>query len=258
MTEPVTPQAPFLARPRILRQRWLNVSFLHWAVDPQSISHLYPPGTEPDTFDARGYVGLVAFQMDFHGTFLETNIRLYSVDRTGRRGVVFLSLDANRLAFVVAARTVVGVPYRWARMAYAQHGSRRFYSSIVCWPKVTAASKLEVEVGDAWACGPLEHFLTARWGAHVERAGRTWYVPNEHPGWALRTAELIGFEGDGLLTSVGLAELSGRAPDHLAFSDGVPARIGLPVRATKPRAAQPVGRNHGAGNPSGGNLGGST
>jgi uncharacterized protein len=241
MPEAVTPQAPFLARPRIMRQRWLNLSFLHWAVDPQTISHLFPPETEPDTFGGRSYAGLVAFQMDFHGRFLETNIRLYSVDQTGRRGVVFLSLDANRLAFVVAARAVVGVPYRWARMAYAQERNRHSYSSIVRWPNVTAASTLEVQVGDAMTSGMLEHFLTARWGAHVERAGRTWYVPNEHPAWQLRMAELIGFEDDGLLASVGLPELSVRAPDHIAFSDGVSARFGLPY---------PVGRSHG-GNTSG-------
>jgi uncharacterized protein YqjF (DUF2071 family) len=90
-------------------------------------------------------------------------------------------------------------------------------------------------VGDALTCGPLEHFLTARWGAHTVRAGRTWYVPNEHPVWALRRAELIDFSDDGLLASVGLGDLSKRPPDHVAFSHGVAARFGLPVRSTTPR-----------------------
>jgi len=44
----------------------------------------------------------------------ETNVRLYSVDGTGRRGVVFLSLDANRLVVIATGRTVFGLPYRWA------------------------------------------------------------------------------------------------------------------------------------------------
>ena len=90
----VTPEAPILPWPRILRQSWLNLSFLHWAVKPASIAHLYPPDTEPDTFDGSSFVGVVPFQMAdtgfargpaFFGTFLETNVRLYSVDRTGRR-----------------------------------------------------------------------------------------------------------------------------------------------------------------------------
>src|SRR4029450_2941718 len=100
MAELVTPEAPILPWPRILRQNWLNLSFLHWAVGPASIAHLYPAGIEPDTFDGISYVGVVPFQMRYFGPFLETNVRLYSVDQTGRRGVVFLSLDTNRLDMV--------------------------------------------------------------------------------------------------------------------------------------------------------------
>jgi uncharacterized protein YqjF (DUF2071 family) len=166
---------------------------------------------------------------------LETNVRLYSVDATGRRGVFFLSLDTNRLAMVAGGRGVFGVPYRWARMSYRSIGDRRIYTSTLRWPGVAASSSIEVRVADSLACGPLEHFLTARWGAHTERVGRTWYVPNEHPVWALRRAELIDFTDDGLLASVGLGELSKRPPDHVAFSYGVPARFGIPRRSTTPR-----------------------
>ena len=92
MAELVTPEAPILSGPQILRQNWLNLSFLHWTVEPLSIAHLYPPDTEPDTFDGSSFVGVVPFQMAdtgfargpaFFGTFLETNVRLYSVDRNG-------------------------------------------------------------------------------------------------------------------------------------------------------------------------------
>jgi uncharacterized protein YqjF (DUF2071 family) len=84
-------------------------------------------------------------------------------------------------------------------------------------------------------CGPLEHYLTARWGVHIVRMGRTWYLPNAHPVWSLRRAELIKFSEDGLFASVGLGELGTRPPDHVTFSDGVTARFGLPVRSTTPR-----------------------
>jgi uncharacterized protein YqjF (DUF2071 family) len=248
MAEAITAEAPHLPRPRILRQDWLNLSFLHWAVDPATIAHFFPSGTEPDIFEGRSYVGLVPFQMADTGlphgpalfrAILETNIRLCSVDRTGRRGVVFLSLDTNRLGVVVAARTVFGVPYRWARMSHHRKAARHIYTSSLRWPGVTAASVIEVEVGDALNSGAFEHFLTARWGLQVARAGRTWYLPNDHPAWSLRTAELIGFQDDGLLASVGLGELGERAPDHIAFSDGVPAHFGMPVLATTPRPPVP-------------------
>jgi uncharacterized protein len=239
MAELVTPEAPILPWPRILRQKWLDLSFLHWAVEPASIAHLYPPGTEPDTFEGRSFVGVVPFQMRYLGTFLETNVRLYSVDRTGRRGVVFLSLDTNRLDIVAGGKWIFGAPYRWARMTYRQDGDRRVYTSRLRWRGVAASSSVEVEVADPLTCGPLEHFLTARWGVHIVRAGSTWYLPNEHPIWALRRAELIDFADDGLLASVGLGDLGKRPPDHVTFSDGAAARFGLPVRSTTPRAVRP-------------------
>ena len=121
-------------------------------------------------------------------------------------------------------------------MSYQSQAGRHTYTSNLRWPGVTAASTVQVQVnGDPVKLGPLEHFLTARWGLHLSRAGRTWYLPNDHPAWSLRTAELIGFRDDGLLASVGLGDLGKRAPDHVAFSDGVPARFSLPVRATTPR-----------------------
>src|SRR6185312_3963150 len=51
------------------------------------------------------------------GTFPETNVRLYSIDEQGRRGVVFRSLEAGRLAVVLGARAVFNLPYQWARMS---------------------------------------------------------------------------------------------------------------------------------------------
>jgi hypothetical protein len=242
MAESVTPDAPILRWPRLLRQSWMNLSFLHWAVEPGSIAHLYPPGTAPDTFEGASFVGVVPFQMSLFGAFLETNIRLHSVDQTGRRGVVFLSLDTNRLGVVAAGRWIVGVPYRWARMTYRREDDRRAYTSTLRRRGVTASSSIEVQVGEPLTCGPLEHYLTARWGAHVVRLGRTWYLPNEHPVWALRRAELIDFSEDGLFASVGLGDLGKRPPDHVAFSDGVAARFGLPVRSTTPRVVRPPTR----------------
>jgi uncharacterized protein YqjF (DUF2071 family) len=251
MAELVTPEAPTLPWPRILRQNWLNVSLLHWAVEPASIAHLYPPDTEPDTFEGSSFVGVVPFQIAdtgfargpaFFGTFLETNVRVYSVDRTGRRGVVFVSLDTNRLDMVAAGRWIFGVPYRWARMSYRGRGDSRAYTSTLRRRGVNASSFVEVKIGDRLTSGPLEDYLTARWGVHVVRRGSTWYLPNEHPVWALRRAELIGFEDDGLLASVGLGDLGKRPPDHVMFSDGVAARFGLPVRSTTPRAVRPPTR----------------
>ncbi|WP_405059745.1 DUF2071 domain-containing protein [Kribbella sp. NBC_01505] len=241
------PVAPELRRPRILRQRWLDLAFLHWAVDPADVARFFPPGTRPDVFEGRTYVGLVPFRMvdtglphgpsvPYLGTFLETNIRLYSIDDAGRRGVIFLSLDANRLAVVSIARAVFALPYRWARMSHTAIGSTHTYNSTLRWYGVGATSTIVVETGPRVPADPLTDFLTARWGLHAHRAGRTWYLPNFHPAWELHSATITKLHIPGLFPSVGLPEPAG-PPDHVLHSPGVPAEFGLPVKPTFRRSA---------------------
>ena len=59
---PVT--APPLPRPVVIAQHWADLTFIHWPVRPESVAHLYPPGTRPDVFaDGLTYAGLVPFTM---------------------------------------------------------------------------------------------------------------------------------------------------------------------------------------------------
>ncbi|MBW0113069.1 DUF2071 domain-containing protein, partial [Pseudonocardia sp. KRD-182] len=193
----------------------------------------------PDVVHGRTWVGLVPFRMvlagfahgpgvPWAGTFLETNVRLYSVDDAGRRGVVFLGLDTDRAVIVAGARTVFGLPYRWARMRHrAEHGVHR-YATRLRWPGTRAESRVGLRPGGPAADGELERFLTARWGLHVAHLGRTLYVRNAHPPWPLRTAEITELD-DGLVASVGLGHLVHGPPDHVLFSDGVPVCFGFPT-----------------------------
>ena len=238
LPEPVSPVAPELRRPRLLRQQWRDVCFIHWAVDPAVVAPFMPPGVEPDVFEGQTYVGLVAFRMvgtgfvrgpavPWLGSFLETNVRLYSVDATGRRGVVFLSLDTDRAVVVGIARTVFGLPYRWARMRFRRAGSEHDYMARLRRPGERVSSRIVVRAGQEVLDGPLDRFLTARWGLHVKRFGRTWYLRNTHEPWPLRAAELVVLD-DGLMASVGLSGPAQRAPDHVAFSSGVRVTFTLP------------------------------
>jgi uncharacterized protein YqjF (DUF2071 family) len=243
--EPVSVQAPPLARPRMLRQRWCDVTFLHWAVDPAAVARFFPPGVSADVFDGRTYVGLVAFRMvgsgfpvgpavPWAGTFLETNVRLYSVDGTGWRGIFFLSMDADRAVVVVAARAVFGLPYRWAQMRFRADGDARRYTTRPRRRASRAATSIAVRAGGPAPDGPLERFLTARWGLHVTRFGRIWYLPTTHPPWPLRAAEVLSLD-DGLVAAAGLGDLARRPPDHVVFSDGVPAEFAIPTPVAIPR-----------------------
>ena len=253
--EPVTADPPTLTMPVLMRQRWLDLSSVHWAVDPDVVAPFLPSGTRPDVLRGKTYVGLLPFRMvgagvstgpamPWLGTFLETNVRLYSVDATGRRGVVFCSLDANRLAVVLGARTTFGLPYRWADMSYIRTptslGDEHSYTMRLRWPRVAdRAVSSRVVVRDR---GPLQAhddaelatFVSARWGLHVQRRGRTWYIPNDHAPWPLHRAELVTLE-DQLVEVAGWPQLLDRAPDLVIYSPGVAVRFGGPCLASTPR-----------------------
>lgn len=230
---PVT--APPLPPPVWIDQFWGDLTFLHWAVRPEQVAPLFPPGTRPDVYDGMTYVALVPFVMrntrlatvalPYFGSFAETNVRLYSVDDQGRHGVVFVSLETSRLAVVPVTRAALGVPYTWAKMEVERAGPRIEYTSVRRWPERGLRSALTISIGEPVEPTLLEVWLTARWGAHTRKAGRTWWVPNEHGPWPLYAAETIDLRDD--LVSAGIA---GRVGERLRplFSPGVRSRFGRP------------------------------
>ncbi|MGD1171492.1 YqjF family protein [Mycobacterium seoulense] len=236
---PVTP--PPLRGPVTFDQRWRDLTFIHWPVRPDTVEEMYPPGTRPDTFaDGMTYVGLVPFVMDstkvgsslrlpYFGSFAETNVRLYSVDDSGRHGVLFRSLETARLAVVPIVRAGLGVPYTWARMRTHRLGDRVTYDSVRRWPRRGLHSRVEVAVGAPVEPTPLEVWLTARWGAHTRKAGRTWWIPNEHEAWPLRAADIV--ELDDELVAAAMVRPAGERLRAL-FSPGVRTRFGRPTRVS--------------------------
>lgn len=240
LPEQVTPTSPRPAGRTVFTQGWRDAAFLHWAVDPGAVAPFLPPGTRPDVHEGRSYVGLIAFRMrrigilgspglPWLGSFLETNVRLYSVDERGRRGVVFLSLEAERLLPVLAARWVARLPYQWARMRLARDGDRITYDTRRRWPGPRGAGgRIAVRLGTRLADpDPLALFLTSRWGLHQRAVRSTAYWPNEHGAWPLHAAELIDLDDD-LVATAGL-RVDG-APDSVLFSPGVDVRFGPRLR----------------------------
>ena len=243
--EPVTPLPTRDVGRTVFTQTWADLSLLHWAVAPERVQPYLPAGARPDVIDGVTYVGLVPFRMrdisawgspglPYFGSFLETNVRLYSVDAQGRRGVVFVSLDASRLAPVLAARWGPGLPYLWSKMSYRRDGDLVTYGCRRRWPGPRGArSQIGVRVGAPVEPGPLEHFLTARWGLHLaaralpgrSRAASTYYWPNSHEQWPLYAATVERLD-DELLAAAGFPDLATRTPDSVLFSPGVHSIFG--------------------------------
>jgi len=229
-----------------MHQWWKDLTFLHWRVAASAVAPLLPAGTRPDVFDGSSWVGLIPFRLvgggagrgpalPWLGTFAETNVRLYSVDSTGRRGVVFRSLETSRLAVVFGSRVLVGVPYCWARMRVRRVGDDVEYTTRRRWPgqRGIGARVVVRPHPDAVADDELSAFLTARWGLHTRWAGRTLFIPNEHGPWPLRRATLRHLCDD-LVAAAGLPGVTGRAPDSVLWSPGVRTVFGRPVAADRP------------------------
>ncbi len=235
MIEPITGLAPDLPGRAVASQRWSSAAFLHWRVPSSELVELLPVGVRPDEFDGSSWVGLIGFRLDratvlgsppvpYFGDFAEINVRLYGVDELGRRGVVFLSLEASRLAAVLAARALFSIPYFWSRTslvrrdASIEYGAHRHVgpgaSRFVVRPT-------EVTVED----DPLAEFLTARWALFTTRFGRTRYMRNHHEPWPLVRAELVELE-DSLMLGAGIQSIGGRMPDSVLYSPGVTTWFG--------------------------------
>ncbi|MFE0103664.1 YqjF family protein [Streptomyces sp. NPDC059009] len=234
---PITAEAPAPIHTPLLTQEWLDLCFVHWAVDPDVVAPLLPAGTVPDTHEGVTYVGLVAFRMHrvgwfrlpgvpYLGSFPETNVRLYSVDAHGRRGVVFLSMDAARLIPVAMGRAGFRLPYLWSRMSVRSESETVTYTSTRRRPGPRGAScRIVVRPGERIdEPTDLEHFLTARWGMHNAFFGGAAYLSNHHPRWPLHRAELTLCE-ENLIEAAGLPAPT-TPPASVLYSPGVPVRLG--------------------------------
>lgn len=247
MTTPWSADGPPLTGRPIMRQWWRDIVFVHWRVDPDRVAPLLPRGTRPDVIDGNAWVGLIPFRMvdaglgagpaiPWLGTFLEANVRLYSVDDAGHHGVVFRSLDADRAAVVLGARLGFGTPYQWARMDVDPPDLGEDPTGREATWRVRRRARhqpgcdLTVEVGAALPePGPVEVFLTARFGLHTRVAGRTLWVPNTHGAWPLREARVLRLD-DSLVEAAGLPDVALAEPDSVLFSRGVRTEFGLPQR----------------------------
>ena len=125
-------------------QRWRQLLFLHWKVDPKALAASLPAGLELDLHEGEAWIGIVPFTMrdvspwwspsvpgisNFH----ELNVRTY-VHREGVPGVWFFSLDAANSIAVGIARSRWRLPYHKASMTMDVRDDRCHYLSERSWP----------------------------------------------------------------------------------------------------------------------------
>jgi uncharacterized protein YqjF (DUF2071 family) len=121
-------------------QRWEELLFLHWRVEPDLVQRGLPEGLHVDTFDSSAWIGVVPFQMlnvrprflpsvSRLSNFPELNLRTYVFDDQGRPGVWFYSLDTPQALANWIARRFFHLNYRRARFEIQANGRGLRYQS---------------------------------------------------------------------------------------------------------------------------------
>lgn len=234
--------APHSVRWPLLAQTWSTFSALHWRYDADVVQRHLPASLTVDTLDGTAWVSITPFLMtDVRlpglppvpraSTFCETNVRTYARDAEGRDGLWFFTLEAARLAFVVAARAALGVPYTWAAMTLEREpGLVRYRSRRRAPGPVDAASRIAVAPGDPISPGELsalDVFLTGRWRGFAPTPVGLKFLPVEHEPWPLHAARLEELD-ESLVAACGLPPPEGEpivhhAPAvHVTFGPPVP------------------------------------
>jgi uncharacterized protein len=190
---------PIPERPWTWRQSWLDLAFLHWPIASAKLRPLVPPSLELREFDGTSWIGVVPFRMSgvmrrplpdvpWVSAFPELNVRLY-VERDGKPGVWFLSLDAANPVAVWAARRFFHLPYHLASMSLVERDGAIRYRSRRPGAEFEATYRPTSDVYRA-ARGTLEHWLTERYCLYaLAPDGSLWRNDVHHAPWPLQSAD---------------------------------------------------------------------
>jgi len=218
----------------VMRQRWENLLFLHWLVDPAVIQRTLPAGLHVDTFEESAWIGIVPFAMRNVrpaglpaigpiSNFLELNVRTYVHDERGVPGVWFYSLDCNQPLAVLIARIFFGLPYRDAKME-AAFGPTIDYRSRRRGTEANARYVWQPRgPANTAALGSLEFFLLERYHLYSVRGGKILRGTVAHEPYEFREVQLDDFSTVPA-TQTGFEHLPD-PPDHVCHADGVDVRI---------------------------------
>jgi uncharacterized protein len=246
----------------VMIQKWRDLAFLHFSLDPKEVQKHLPPALTVDTFPdekgrERAWIAVAPFRMfDVRVPFLppvpgldafpETNVRTY-VHLNGRDpGVWFFSLDIGSSAATAAARSFYGLPYFRASMRCARNDTIVSYQSMrwdSTWQKtvegkeLSAVANMRIEIGEDIGLaepGSLEFFLIERYLLYGMRGETLTAGRVNHEPYPLRKATILN-------TSDTLIEAAGFKPkawEHVVFSPGVNVKVFAPMQAAASAAAQ--------------------
>jgi uncharacterized protein YqjF (DUF2071 family) len=188
-----------------MTQRWNDLLFLHYSLDPEVVRAKVPEVLTLDTYRQRAWVTVAPFWINhlrppgvpsvpWFSNFNEINVRTY-VSFGGKPGVYFFSLDASNLSAVWGARVFYRLPYWQASMKVSGKGGMKieYDSKRQHGPK---PAELKCSYGPASPRsvharpGSLEHFLTERYCLYTATRKRLYRGDIHHLPWDLQDAQV--------------------------------------------------------------------
>ncbi|MEK4523674.1 DUF2071 domain-containing protein [Psychrobacillus sp. FSL W7-1457] len=193
---------PLPKLPWTMTQTWNDLLFAHYPIDINVLRQLVPNGLALDTFNGKGWIGVVPFHMTnirLRGTprvpgtdsFAELNVRTY-VTVNGKPGVFFFSLDAENLLAVKVAQTIYHLPYMHADMKVEKRDSFIEYTSK---RRHGVNARFECSyrpISDSFYAkeGSFEEWLTERYCLYtLSKKGEPLRCDILHERWLLQQAE---------------------------------------------------------------------
>lgn len=184
-------------------QEWNKALFLHWEIEHEMIRELLPQDLEPDLFNGKAWISVVAFTMekirpkylpsfspvsDFH----EINVRTY-VTKNGKPGVYFLNIEAQKLVSVVLSKALSGLPYEKSKITRElKPGTQRYHSD-----NKSKGFKLKAE----FTIGPsldfkteLDRWLTERYCLYLVKNEKLIRYEIHHKEWEIDNVEFQSLE----------------------------------------------------------------
>lgn len=221
-------------------QRWRELLFLHWSVEPKRIARDLPPGLHVDTFGGRAWLGVVPFCMEgvrprflppLKGlsSFPELNLRTYVYDSRGRPGVWFYSLDTPKLLPNWIARTFFRLNYRLARMGVEEEAGQINYQSELrkdgCWD--TPQRYVWNRTGEIFQAvpGSSDFFLVERYRLFAYHSGKQKILTGRvhHEPYPLQRVSL--HEASKRLFALNDLDEPASGPESILASPGVQVEI---------------------------------
>jgi uncharacterized protein YqjF (DUF2071 family) len=232
-----------LNNPKVfLTAEWRKLALAQYAVDKEILSKYLPPHTELDDWQGKYYVSLVGFMfvdvklrgfnIPFHTTFEEINLRFYVKFKDGdtwKRGVVFIKEFVPKPAITFVANTIYKENYQTFAMKHVWIEQEDQIEVNYLWKNrtwhnfsVTAASTAE-EI----RMGSEEEFITEHyWGYTKIGANKTSEYGVEHPRWEVYPVKDYKINVDfGINYGNDFAFLTQAKPNSVMLAEGSEIRV---------------------------------